>query len=388
MPVMPTYDVIVIGAGAMGSAAAYHLTRAGLKVLLLEQFALDHQRGSSNDHTRIIRYAYRQPIYIQLVKAAYPLWFALEEEAGEQLYVKTGGIDFGSPHHPNYRSTRDTLQTMNIPHERMTPDEARRRYPQFRFEDDWEITYQADYGLLAAARCVQAHIRLAQQRGAEVMANTPVIAIKPHADSVEVITPDATYSAGKIVVTAGAWTTELLAQIGIQVPLKPMQVQLAYFKPHDLEMYSAGNFPIFISHLEHPSPYGIPSFNGTGIKVALHGGELVNKVDEINYTPDAAVTDQIRSFSRKYLPGADIAPSFTRICLYTMTPDEDFLLDVHPEHAHIVYASPCSGHGFKFSALVGSILTDLALKGSTEHDIRLFRADRFTSEAATTGTRL
>jgi sarcosine oxidase len=123
--------------------------------------------------------------------------------------------------------------------------------------------------------------------------------------------------------------------------------------------------------------YGIPSYNGSGLKVAFHGGEPVQHVSEINYAPDDERIEAIRRFSRRHLPGADAPLKSTRICLYTMTPDEDFIVDIHPEYPQIVFASPCSGHGFKFSTLMGSILTDLALNGTTEHDISLFRMKRF-----------
>lgn len=374
---MAAYDVIILGAGAMGSAAAYYLSKAGQRVLLLEQFDLNHERGSSNDHTRIIRYSYSKPEYIRLMQSAYPMWFALEEASGEKLYTKTGGIDFGKPDEPRFRDTLHSLQAMNIPHEVFSASQAQQHFPLFRFDEDMQVVYQADYGILAAAKCNATHRRLAEQHGAAIMPNTPVRSIKPLSDGVEITTVNASYTTARVVITAGAWTNDLLAQVGITLPLTPLRVQLAYFEPENLADYTAPDFPVFISHLPEHAMYGIPSYAGSGLKVAFHGGDPAAHVTEINYTPDDERIAAIRQFSRRHLPGADAPLKFTRICLYTMTPDEDFIVDIHPEYPQIVFASPCSGHGFKFSTLIGSILTDLALNGSTDHDISLFSMNRF-----------
>lgn len=175
-----SFDVIVLGAGAMGSAATYYLAKAGQRVLCLEQFDLNHCYGSSYGVSRIIRYSYDHPTYITLMKAVYPLWFALEEEAGETLYTKTGGIDFGLPDKPSLRSTSNSLRVANISYETLTTTQATQRFPQFCFDEDMVVFYQADAGILAASRCVLAHLRLAQAKGAVVQANTPV-----HSDSLQ-----------------------------------------------------------------------------------------------------------------------------------------------------------------------------------------------------------
>ncbi|MCU0512720.1 MAG: N-methyl-L-tryptophan oxidase [Anaerolineae bacterium] len=379
---MPAFDAIVVGAGAMGSAAAYYLSRAGQRVLLLEQFDLTHERGSSQDHSRIIRYTYNNPAYITLVTAAYKLWFALEEASGEQLYYKTGGLNFGAPDHPSMRDTLHSVQRMKIPHEVLTPQETRARYPQFTIPEAMQVIFEPESGILTAARCVAAHLRLAQQHGAVIRPNSPVTAIQPQADSVTVHTADAVYSAARLILAGGAWTNDLLARLRLPaLPLRPMRVQLAYFQPPDITPFSVGRFPTFIAWVPGIPAYGMPSIFDSGVKVAFHGGETRGHVSEIDYTPDEHTIAEIRAFCRGFLPGADTALKQTRICLYTMTPDEDFILDQHPEYPHILYTSPCSGHGFKFSTLIGSILCDLALTGSTPHDISLFRAARFTANA-------
>lgn len=378
---MPTYDAIVLGAGAVGSAAAYYLTQAGQRVLVLEQFELDHQKGSSYGESRIIRYSYDFPQYIALMKAAYPLWAALEDAAGETLYFKTGGLDFGPADDPMLLNTFVSVQTAGIAHEELSPTDAMQRFPQFRFEDGWRVLYQPDSGYLAASRCVLAHLRLAEQRGATIMANAPVTAIQGKGDGIEVQTPAARYTAARLIVSAGAWAKELLDSTGLVLPLQPMRCQLSFFAGTPPENYNPEHFPVFIAHLHHlyghHVPYGIPSHAGTGLKVAFHGGAEVTHPREVDYTPSEQPVTEIRKFMARHIPEANGKLLDARVCLYTMTPDEHFVVGTHPEYPQMIIASPCSGHGFKFSTLIGRILCDLALQGNTPHDISLFSVTRF-----------
>lgn len=379
---MPSTDVIVIGAGAMGSAAAYHLAKAGQRVLLLEQFEIDHQKGSSYGFSRIIRYAYDHPVYIALAKAVYPLWYELQEEAGERLIVQTGGLDFGTAEEVS--STLQTMRAEGIPHEDLSADEANARFPQFRFDEAMRILYQPESGLLAASKCVRAHIQLARQHGADVKEHTRVTRLDIKPGHVEVETTAGAFQAERLIITAGAWTRGLLASIGLDLPLQPVRCQEAHFQPVTApNNFTADHMPVFISHGtdEHGhKAYGLPSVDGSGVKVAYHGGTPVDDPSQIDYEPSPEMVEHIRTFARKHLPVIGDSPlALTRICLYTMTPDEHFIIDRHPEHSHVIIASPCSGHGFKFSTLIGRILTDLALRGRTEYDISLFNVNRFVS---------
>ncbi|MDX2159711.1 MAG: N-methyl-L-tryptophan oxidase [bacterium] len=377
------YDVLVIGAGAMGSAAAYHAARAGYRVLLLEQFEIDHQMGSSYGYSRIIRYAYTDPVYVRLAQAAYPLWAALETEVGETLYVKTGGIDFGIPGESTFTQTLDSLTAMDIPHERMTAAEAMERFPQFRFSPDVQVMYQADYGALKASRCVLAHVRLAQAHGAELRDRTPVTAIRPLADGVEVETPVARFTAARLILTAGVWAKGLLGALGLELPLIGARCQENYFDPAGSpERYRPGAMPIFIHHDrfdQRDGFYGIPSIDGSGVKIAVHGGDPVLPETGIDYAPDSTRIERVQAYARALLPqvGAGTLRQ-ARICLYTMTPDEDFILDHHPAYPQITIGSPCSGHGFKFSTLIGKLLVELACDGVATHETTRFRIGRFT----------
>jgi sarcosine oxidase len=375
-----SFDAIVLGAGAMGSAAAYYLTQAGQRVLLLEQFEIDHTKGSSFGPSRIIRYTYDHPTYIKLSKATYPAWKALEEDAGEKLYVRTGGLDFGPQDDAMLRNTLDSVRLMGIPHEILTPLEAQKRFPQFRFTDDMSILYQSDSGMLPASKCVLAHLRLAKQRGATVLANTPVTKVTVQSGGVEVQANSTNFRAGKLIIATGPWAKSVLGDLGLDLPLTPMRCQVAYFHPSNSADYEPERFPTFIAHLAHiygRMPYGMASYEDSGVKVAFHKGQPVNHPSEVNYAPGDDEIERIRSFTRKHLPGADAPLASTMICLYTMTPDEHFLIDRHPEHSHVVFGAGFSGHGFKFSTLIGSILADLALTGQTMHDIDLFSVSRF-----------
>ena len=303
------FDAIVLGAGGVGSAAAYYLAKAGQKVLLLEQFELNHQKGSSYGFSRAIRYTYDNPIYIELMRAAYPLWFALQEEAGEQLYVKTGGLDFGFPTEATFQKLKQSMDLAGLDYEYLARDEVRQRFPQFNLDDGMAALYQSETGLLRASRCVLAHINLAQKHGATICDRTPVIKIIPHTNSVEVQTETETYTAERLVITAGSWSKALLAEQGIELPLKIMPCQLGFYQPKEPEAFKPGNFPVFFAHLNGDygeMPYGIPhEEESIGVKVTtFYGWQTVNSPDEVDYTPSQEWVECIRNFSRQYIPGA------------------------------------------------------------------------------------
>jgi len=388
------FDAIVLGAGGMGSAAAYYLAKAGQRVLVLEQFELDHPKGSSYGSSRVIRYAYDHPTYIHLMRSTYPLWFALEAEMGEKLYTPTGSLDMGLPDSPEFQALRASMDQTQVPYEQWTQDTVRDRFPQFRLEDGMTAIYQADAGILAASQCVWAHLRLAQALGAVIQERSPILKIIPQPHSVEVYTATEVYYAERLVITAGSWAKDLLATLGLDLPLWVMPTQIAFFQPDHPADYGTDRLPVFLlqtqataqhSTAQHSTAqlgtdayYGIPTHDGMGVKIStFYGWDLVDRPDEVDYTPSQAWIEQIREFLQRYLPGVNGEVISTRRCLYTMTPDKHFVIDRHPEYPHIVFGAGFSGHGFKFTTLVGSILTDLLLKGETAHDISLFKRSRF-----------
>ncbi len=381
------FDAIVVGAGGVGSAAAYYLAKAGQKVLLLEQFELDHQNGSSYGQSRVIRYTYDNPTYVDLMRDAYPLWFALEEEAGEKLYVKTGGLDFGFPETDTFQRMKASLDESRLPYEYLSQAEIAQRYPQFALEDGMAGLFNPDGGLLKTSRCVLAHARLAQARGATVIDQTPVLKIIPSESGVEVQTETETYGCDRIVLTVGSWAKGLLAEQGIDLPLKIMPCQLGFYEPKNAADFEPGKFPVFFAHMNGDygeMPYGIPHEDPSiGVKITtFYGWDTVDKPSEVDYTPSQAWTERIRNWANQYLPGAAGPLLYTRRCLYTVTPDKDFVVDQHPDYPHVVIGAGFSGHGFKFTTLMGKMLADLAVEGKTPHDTNLFKLSRFQLIAA------
>ena len=376
-----TFDAIVLGAGAMGSAAAYYLSRRRQKVLLLEQFEIDHRRGSSYGYSRIIRYSYDYPEYVDLAKDTYPLWFALEDALGETLVVKTGGIDFGPATDETLIASIASAKLSGLEHELLDPKEAEQRFPQFQFNDDFQVLYQPDSGYVSASKAVLGHIKLAKRHGAVVMENAPVAEVSINGNGAIVKTENETYSAGTLVVTAGSWAKSLLRQTGIDLPLTPLRCQLNFVQTNGNADFEAENCPVWIARVRGLFPealYGIPSHHGTGFKVAFHGGPPIDHPSQVDYTPDPENFAQAQAFMRAHIPTiADEPLKESRICLYTQTPDEHFIVDKHPAHDHVVIGAGFSGHGFKFSTIIGKMLSDIALDGATTHNDRLFKIDRF-----------
>ena len=379
MAAQQSYDVIVLGLGVMGSATLYHLAQAGQRVLGLEQFEPDHEMGSSIDVSRIFRYAYDHPAYVTLARAAYPMWRALEEEARVSLMHYTGQVDFGPQTSDTFQAFRDTLVATGIAHDWLTPAELAQRFPQFQLSEDMMAIYHAEAGYLAAATCVLTLIQQAQQHGADIQTGAHVQQIDIEGDSVVVRTADQTYSAARLVVTAGSWAGKVLGQLDLTLPLRPTRQQVIFFQTQDLSLFGPDRFPVYIAHGD-PWYYGLPSVNNGGLKTAIHNlRDDVVDPDTMNRSVDPAHVEVVRGFLRRCLPLADSAPASTRTCLYTVTPDDHFILDHHPAYPQVVIGAGFSGHGFKFGILIGQILADLALKGTTAHDIALFRLQRFAS---------
>jgi sarcosine oxidase len=377
------FDAIVLGAGAMGSAAAYYLAKQMGRVLLLEQFELNHQKGSSYGYSRVIRYIYEHQIYINLVRKAYPLWEALEEEAGEKLYVKTGGLNISLPDEPNFQAKLKGADEAGLDYEYLTATEVRKRFPQFHPDEGMYALYHPDTGYLRASRCVLAHTRLAQTRGATLIDQTPVTSIRPSENGVTVQTATETYTASRLVLTAGSWAKALLAQQGLNIPLEVMPMQLAFFQGTPQSEFVPERFPVVFFHINDnygDMRYAIADDGGSGVKVSTeYARETVSSPSQVDYTPSLEWIEGMRQFTRRYIPGVDGKLISTRRCLYTMTPDKHFIIDSHPDYPHVVIGAGFSGHGFKFSTLIGKILAELALEGKTEHDTSLFKLSRFNN---------
>jgi sarcosine oxidase len=362
-------DVVVIGAGVMGSATARALGERGVETVLLEQFELGHKRGSSHGPGRIFRIAYPDPLYVEMAQLSLELWRGLEAAAGEELLVTTGGIDAG----PVANQCGAALEALAAPHEWLTRGQAAERFPSISFDGLDPILFQPEAGVSRADRTVAAQVRLARESGVEVRDRTEVVAIRPDDDGVDVRTLDGSgYRARVAVVTAGSWTGPLIQATGNRPSLQPVVQTIAYFAPASP---GADEIPTFI---EWGSPeivwYALaPAGVAPGVKLGAHvGGRPIDPATG-PFPPDEKLERLLSAHVGERFPGLIPAPLGAETCLYTMTPDEDFVLDrIGP----LVIGAGFSGHGFKFGPLIGETLASLAMDEEPAFDLGRFTLDR------------
>jgi len=366
-------DVLVVGAGVMGSATAWDLARAGRRTLVVEQFAPGHDRGSSHGDSRVIRRVYEDPTYARLMPAAYAAWDAVERAAGGGLVTRTGGLDLGVPGLAGFERTLATTRAVGTPFELVRADEIAGRFPMLRVPPGTLGIYQPEAGVLAADRCLATLQALAWQAGAELMAGARVEAIEAGTAGVTVVTPDRRLRAARVVLTPGAWAGGLLAATGLSLPFVVTREQVVYLRAgagQDL-----AGLPVVIDHATWI--YGLPVPGRGLVKLgAHHSGPLVDP-DGDDRPVDAAALAPVARFAAELLPGLDPSPASAHACLYTTTPDEGFVLDRHPADDRIVVGAGFSGHGFKFAPLVGQALAALATDGEPPMDLGPYRIERF-----------
>jgi sarcosine oxidase len=375
-----SFDVIVLGVGGMGSAACFELARRGRRVLGLEQFAPAHDRGSSHGHTRIIRTAYAEgPQYVPLARRSFSRWYELEQLTGRHLLTECACLNAGPPGSEHVAGVRKSVREHALEADELTAGEINRRFPAFRFPENYSGIVERAAGFLYVEDCVRAHCEAATARGAEIHAEEPVRAWKAVGDGVEVATDRGTYRAAKMVVTAGAWATGLLADI--DAPLAVMRQVLTWFDTGGRPDFRRDNFPVFIADVPGGPFYGLPAIDPFGLKVARHysAPELPGP-DAVNWSTTPDDIAPVRTFLDAYTPGVG-AHTKSQVCMYTVTPDHNFVIDLHPRFPQVSVACGFSGHGFKFASVVGEVLADLAERGSTPHDISLFSAKRFAAGA-------
>jgi sarcosine oxidase len=369
------YDVIVVGLGGLGSAAAYWLARAGARVLGLEQFELGHVRGASHDHSRIIRLSYHTPFYVALAKQAYAAWAAVEMDAGEPLILRTGGLDLEPA---NAAISLDdygaSLRAEGVPFEWLDADEIMRRWPQFCLTPDVRGLYQAQSGIAPAARSNATHQRLASAYGAVLRDNTPLRGVRAVGGEVEVLTDEGALRAGHLVVTADAWTNDILAHLGVRLPLTVTQEQVTYFALPHKDSFAPDRFPVWI-WMDEPCFYGFPLYGEPAVKVAQDVGGREVTAQTRTFDPDPAILARTEAFLARCLPSAQGPVYYTKTCLYTMTPDRDFVIDTVPGHPNIAVGLGAA-HGYKFAAVIGRLLAGLAGFGAVDADLSPFAMDR------------
>jgi sarcosine oxidase len=370
------YDVIVLGLGGIGAGALYWLARRlGGDVLGLEQYELGHDRGGSQDHSRIIRYSYHDPIYVRLAERAYRSWEALESDVGEQLVYRCGGLDLfpegGAIPAADYS---ESLETCDIAFEWLDAPEVRRRWPVWRIPDSVGGLYQVDGGLVAAAKGNAAHLGAARAAGAALREDAPVTALRVKGGEVEVVAGGVTYRARRLVVAAGAWSNELLAHFGLRLPLTVTREQVVYYAAPNLAPFGHDRSPVWI-WMDEPSFYGLPVFGEPAVKVAQDVGGSETSARARTFEPDLDGLDRVRSWCETYLPDSLGPEHLVKTCLYTLTPDRDFVVDRLPDHPEVLVVIG-AGHAFKFASALGQILSELALDDTTDADLSAFAIDR------------
>lgn len=369
-------DVVIVGLGAMGSAAAWHLAKAGHKVLGIDQFTPPHIFGSSHGQTRIIREAYfEHPAYVPLVQRAYELWHNLEAKTGQRLFQPTGGLMIGPEDGIVFNGARRSAREHGLPHEILNSEMINRRFPAFTTRPGMAAVWEPRAGVLFPEDCIAAHLALAKEAGAQLLFGQRVEGWSSDSDGVHVRTSAGVFTAARMLCTAGAWLPQLVTDL--HLPLKVERQVMFWFEAEsEPQLFKPGQCPVYIFEDEREHFfYGFPDL-GTGIKVARHHEGLQSDPDNLDRDVHANETEGMRDVLRKWLPRANGALRGATVCMYTDTPDGHFIIDWHPRSSRVLLASPCSGHGFKFSSAIGEVLADLLIRGSSRFDMRLFALDR------------
>lgn len=374
--VADSYDVIVVGLGAMGSATAYHLAKRGYRVLGLDAYTRGHKNGSSHGTTRIIREAYFEaPEYVPLVQRAYVLWREVEAESGRHLLTITGGLNIGTPESAFVSGARMSAQLHHLPYEELTNADVAGRFPAFRLPDGIVAIFEPTAGILAPEACVFAHLDLAARHGAAIRHGEPARRWSTDGEGVRVETERDSYTASRLVITAGPWAGEVLADVGL--PLRVQRIVNVHFAPTAPALFMPERCPVYLMQVPEGDYYGFPALPGEGVKIGRHDIGEVTTPHTIRRDVDPEEIAMLRDVLDRYMPGAAGDVLWTLTCMYTNTPDRHFVLDRHPAHGNVVYGAGFSGHGFKFASAIGEVLADLAMEGTTRHDIGFLSAARF-----------
>ncbi|WP_199613844.1 N-methyl-L-tryptophan oxidase [Paenibacillus alkalitolerans] len=375
------YDVIIAGAGSMGMAAGYYLAKQGRKTLLLDANDPPHTVGSHHGDTRIIRHAYGEgKQYVPIVLRAQQLWLELEQEAEISLFRQTGVLSVGASDSPFLKEVKESAATFSLPLEVLNAEVIQIRWPGITVPDDFLGCFENASGFLFSEQCIRAYRNRAVALGADIRPNSPVTDIEVKSDGVVVHCGEKRYSGDSLILSAGAWSGKLSASLDLSLPLTPTRKTIGWFEANE-QLYGAAHFPAFIFDLKTSTYYGFPSFNSCGVKVGRHdGGQAVNP-DNMNREFGSLPEDEgdLRSFLTACMPQAAGALKQGKVCLYTMTPDEHFIIDRHPAYPHVVITAGFSGHGFKFVSAVGEAASQLVTSGKVEHDVSLFSLKRFFS---------
>ncbi|WP_028561072.1 N-methyl-L-tryptophan oxidase [Paenibacillus pinihumi] len=378
------YDVIVVGAGSMGMSAGYYLARSGLRTLLIDAFDPPHQEGSHHGEPRLIRHAYHGgPAYIAMALRAHQLWRELEQLTGTELLVQSGVLNLSAESIYSYGQRLEDAEAFGLDIEYLDADEIRKRWPVIRVTDDFKGLYEPNAGYLYSEQCVRAYRQAARAEGAELLAYAEVEHIEVSQGSVAVrVKGGQTYYAAHAVLSAGAWFRTLNSFISL--PVRPVRKAVGWFETATHE-FDAGKFPGFTLNSPHGGYYGFPSIGGAGLKIGRHEtGEEWQPGEPLKSFGSLPEDEgDLRRALEVYMPQAAGTLLRGAVCKYEFTPDDDFIIDRHPEYPNVLLAGGFSGHGFKFASVVGELLADLVIKGSPGLDISKFSLSRFHSLTTT-----
>ena len=372
------HDVIVLGLGGVGSAAAFALAKRGYRVLGLDQFSPPHSRGSSHGETRIIRKSYfEHPGYVPLLCEAYDLWRELESRTGTRLYHPTGLLEIGPADGIVIPGVIRSAAQFGLPIERLTMKEAIYRYPVLRGNDSWSVILEKDAGYLEVEACVKAHLTCAKDFEAELVMEQKVVGWEPDGSGVLVRTLDQVYRADRLILTAGPWASELLSDF--RIPLHVLHKHLYWYETNTPSYREAEGFPCFFYETQAGHFYGFPERDALGLKIARHsGGEKVDS--EIDGIHKRNTEDQsaVEAFLGANLP--DVSRRMTRWsgCYYTMTPDENFIIDTLPNLPQVTIVAGLSGHGFKFTSVLGELAANMATNQRLPPNLSFLHLSRFS----------
>ena len=367
------FDILIAGLGAMGSATAFHLAKRGRRVLGLDRFSPPHTNGSSHGRTRIIREAYfEHPLYVPLVQRAYELWAGLEKESGRKLWRQTGGLMIGRADGLLVSGARRSAEEHRLAHELLSAAQIRQRFPALRPSDEMMAVWEPRAGILFPEACIETHLELARRHGADLRFDDPVMRWEADGAGVRVFTTHGEYHAARLLLTAGSWISSLVPELKLPFTVE-RQVQFWFEVKPGATSFAPERCPI---HLWEYEPrrffYGFPDL-GDGVKIALHHEGASAQPDTLRREVGPEEVAAMRALTRRFVPEADGPLRAATVCMYTNTPDEHFWIDAHPQFPQVVIASPCSGHGFKFSSVMGEILSDLLMRGESRFDLSLFR---------------
>jgi monomeric sarcosine oxidase len=352
------YDAIVIGGGTMGTAAAWELGKRGLKALVLEQFEHVHTKGAHSGETRIIRHAYAEgPDYVPLVFRADDLWMELEAWAGELLFHRVGAIELSAPGNNHAALARESAIEHGIPFEWLAMDNVRSRYPQFAVGDDWVGGFGDRGGFLDVERSLRAMASQARSHGVEIREHAKVAGWSASDSAVTVSVDGSTETADRLIITAGSWSNQVLGDAAL--PLRILRKTLFWLEVDDPARYTSDVLPVYIIGLPHHEFYGFPIWGRPGIKVAIHSGGDETNPDSVDREISAAERDEIVEVARMALHGVTGRVLHEATCLYTVSPDHDFIVDFAPGTSNVVIGAGFSGHGFKFTPAIGELLVQM-----------------------------